>query len=58
VSGRISTGSSGAYACMLGGDDRCTLFVCTSTTSGPETKELRTGRIQTTRVKVPGAGLP
>lgn len=58
VLSRISTGDRGAYACMLGGEDRCTLLVCTSTTSGPETAELRTGRIESVRVEVPGAGLP
>ena len=55
---RFSTGEQGAFACMLGGEDRRTLFVCTSSTSGPETLELRTGRIETVRVSVAGAGLP
>ena len=58
ILGRISTGDRGAFACMLGGEDRRTLFVCTSTTSGPETTELRTGRIETVQVKVPGCGWP
>ena len=48
----------GAYACMLGGDDRCTLFVCTNTGSGPEVASRRAGKIETLRVGVPGAGLP
>ncbi len=55
---RISSGELGAYACMLGGEDRCTLFVCTNATSGPAAAEARAGRIEYTRVDVPGAGLP
>ncbi len=48
-----------AYACMLGGDDRRTLFMCTAPSSDPkETLRLRTGRIETARVAVPGGGLP
>ncbi|MHA1931086.1 MAG: SMP-30/gluconolactonase/LRE family protein [Promethearchaeota archaeon] len=41
-----------AYACMLGGLDRRTLFVATSTADHLE------GRIEITRVEIPGAGLP
>jgi len=44
--------SSQAYACMLGGLDRRTLFVATSTAD-----RLR-GRIEVVRVEIPGAGLP
>lgn len=55
---RISTGERGAYACMLGGEDRRTLFVCTNTTSGPEAAEARQGRIEHVRVEVAGAGWP
>ena len=47
-----------AFACMLGGDDRRTLYVCTSTASGPAMAEKRDGRIEIVRVDVPGAGLP
>lgn len=47
-----------AYACMLGGDDRLTLYVCTSTGSGPVMAEKRDGRIETVRVDVPGVGWP
>ena len=54
----ISTGARGAYACMLGGDDRRTLFVCTNTGSGPAMAEKRDGRIEFVRVDIPGAGLP
>lgn len=58
VTDRLATGGRGAYACMLGGPDRRTLFVCTNTTSGPEAAERRAGRVEWTRVAVPGAGLP
>ena len=54
----ISTGERGAYACMLGGHDRRTLFVCTNTGSGPAMGQKRDGRIDFMRVDVPGAGLP
>ena len=47
-----------AFACMLGGADRRTLYVCTSTASGPGMADKRDGRIETIRVDVPGAGLP
>ena len=49
----------GVFACMLGGDDRKTLFVLTADSSDPDATEAkRTGRIEVTRVDVPGAGLP
>jgi sugar lactone lactonase YvrE len=54
----ISTGQQGAYACMLGGADRRTLFICTSSGSGPAMAQKRDGRIEMVRVDVPGAGLP
>jgi sugar lactone lactonase YvrE len=47
-----------AFACMLGGADRRTLFVCTNTGSGPTMAEKTDGRIEAVRVAVPGAGLP
>jgi sugar lactone lactonase YvrE len=51
--------STQAFACMLGGDDRRTLFVCTAATSDPaRCRAEATGRIETVRVDVPGAGLP
>jgi hypothetical protein len=43
---------------MLGGEDRRTLFMCTSTGSGPAMAQRRDGRIEVARVEVPGAGLP
>lgn len=55
---RVSTGAYGSFACMLGGDDRKTLYICTSSGSGPKAAERRDGRIEAIRVAVPGAGLP
>ncbi len=54
----ISTGPSGAYACMLGGEDRLTLFICTNTGGGPAAAENKEGKIEIVRADVPGAGLP
>jgi sugar lactone lactonase YvrE len=48
-----------AYACMLGGPDRRTLFICTSKSDHPvRSQNPRTGAIEITTVDVPGAGLP
>lgn len=48
-----------AIACMLGGDDRRTLFVLTAPlTRREKALPLRQGRIETVRVQVPGAGWP
>ena len=58
ITHRIPTGERGAYACMLGGEDRRTLFVCTALASGPKAAAMRSGRIEHVRVEVPGAGLP
>ncbi len=58
VTHRIPTGDLGSYACMLGGDDRKTLFICTAAGSGPGAAEARKGRIEYCRVAVPGTGLP
>ncbi|MBU1195810.1 MAG: SMP-30/gluconolactonase/LRE family protein [Proteobacteria bacterium] len=41
-----------AYACMLGGHDGTTLFIATSGNT------YRSGKIETVRVNIPGAGLP
>lgn len=54
----LATGQNGAFACMLGGPDRRTLFVLTNTGSGPAMAEKTDGRIEMYRVDVPGAGLP
>ena len=47
-----------AFACMLGGPERKTLFICTAATSDPNQRDQRTSRIETVEVGVPGAGLP
>lgn len=44
-------------ACMLGGPDRRTLFILTTTALDP-TDPTANGRIETIEVAVPGAGLP
>jgi sugar lactone lactonase YvrE len=49
----------GAFACMLGGTDRRTLFVCTAPTHVPnEARVAHSGRIEAVAVDVPGAGWP
>lgn len=47
-----------AYACMLGGADRKTLFLCTAATPDPAKTGARDGRIEAVEVAVPGAGWP
>jgi sugar lactone lactonase YvrE len=55
----VSVGERNAYACMLGGADRRTLFICTAESSNPnKTLPKMTGRIEKTTVDVPGVGLP
>jgi len=55
---RIDTGRA-AYACMLGGEDGRTLFVCTADSADPEvTATSRTASIEAVTVSVPHAGLP
>ena len=46
------------FACMLGGDDRRTLYMITAPTSRPEKGAAPQGRIETARVEFAGAGLP
>ena len=59
VAQRISTGERMAIACMLGDDDRRTLYMLTSIGLDPhKAKELRSGQLERIRVDVPGAGLP
>lgn len=55
---QVSTGDLGAFACMLGGEDGRTLFVCTCAGSGEAVAEERAGRIEFARVAVPHAGRP
>ncbi len=51
--------SAKPYACMLGGADRCTLFVCTAESHNPDEVRLKPGgKIEIVQVEVPGAGLP
>jgi len=48
-----------AFACMLGGDDGRTLFICTAASSNPEEcRASASGRIETLQVAIPRAGLP
>lgn len=48
-----------AFACMLGGDDRRSLFVMTAPTSDPtEVADHHEGRIEVVEVAVAGAGRP
>lgn len=55
---RIATGRA-AFACMLGGGDGRTLFVCTADGSDPvATVQSRTGRIEAVLVGSPHAGRP
>lgn len=54
----VQVNRKGAYACMLGGPDRTTLFVCAADASNPEHTGDRRGAIETCAVDVPGAGLP
>lgn len=55
---RIATERS-PKACMLGGDDRRTLYVTTAASIIPdECRTIRSGRIEAVRVDIPGVGLP
>jgi sugar lactone lactonase YvrE len=55
----VQTSAKGAFACMLGGDDRTTLYICTAPDHVPsEVRKQRGGRIERIEVHVPGAGLP
>ena len=48
-----------ALACVLGGADRRTLYMCTAEELDPTgTSGRRTGRIEAVSVEVPGSGLP
>ncbi|MDN5852521.1 MAG: SMP-30/gluconolactonase/LRE family protein [Actinomycetia bacterium] len=55
----ISTGKLGVYACMLGGQDGRTLFMCAAPSFYErERKDAREGLLLTTRVEVPHGALP
>ena len=62
ITHRITTPGRWAVAPMLGGPDRKTLFLTTSSVENvkilQETGKVEDGRIEITRVDVPGAGLP
>jgi sugar lactone lactonase YvrE len=58
IAARIAT-EHRTYACMLGGDDGRTLYICTSPTSGEERAAGNgVAYIEAARVDVPHAGLP
>jgi len=49
----------GVFVCMLGGEDRKTLYVLTASGSDPEDcAARRLGKVEVVQVDVPGAGLP
>ena len=59
VTDRADTGGRPAIACVLGGEDRRTLFAITCwTMSHAESLSKLGGTIETARVRVPGAGRP
>ena len=59
VTQRIPVPGRWAVACMLGGQDRRTLFLCTARTTPTDLAQRKSaGWIETARVDVPGAGLP
>jgi len=54
----VDTGTP-CFACMLGGDDRSTLYMLTASNSTAEAASAsRTGRVMAVEVEVPGAGRP
>ena len=51
--------SQGCFACMLGGDDRQTLYLVTAAASdAAKARAERNGALEQVRTSVPGAGLP
>ncbi len=55
---RVTT-SQGCFACMLGGDDRRTLYLVTAASSdAAKARADRNGALEQVRTSVPGAGLP
>ena len=59
VTQRIPVPGKWAVACMLGGQDRRTLFLCTARTTPTDLAQgTSAGWIETVHVDVPGAGLP
>ena len=50
---------TGVFACMLGGEDRRTLYLCTAPSFAEhERRDTREAQLLSCRVDVPGAGLP
>jgi sugar lactone lactonase YvrE len=59
VTDRVEIGDRAAIACMLGGPDRRTLFLLSSSDAYPaKLVGTRAARVETVRVDVPGAGFP
>ncbi|HET9876914.1 MAG TPA: SMP-30/gluconolactonase/LRE family protein, partial [Mycobacterium sp.] len=59
VTHRIDIGDRAATACMLGGPERRTLFLLSSTHADPKRLSgTRLSRLDTVTVDIPGAGLP
>ncbi|HEY5150946.1 MAG TPA: SMP-30/gluconolactonase/LRE family protein [Mycobacterium sp.] len=59
VTDRVEIGERAAIACMLGGPDRRTLFLLSSSDAYPaKLVGTRSSRVETIRVDVPGAGFP
>ena len=58
VTDEVHVHRNGAYACMLGGADRRTLFICTADASDPALTGSSRSAIETIDVGIPGAGLP
>jgi sugar lactone lactonase YvrE len=53
------TTEKNCYACMLGGEDRTTLYLMTAPTSTPKVASVaRDGQVESVEVAVPGAGRP
>jgi len=56
---RVPIEGANPYACMLGGEDGHTLFICCATHHEPKlTREVRGGRIDVARAPAPAAGRP
>jgi sugar lactone lactonase YvrE len=55
---RLEFGERRPFACVLGGDDRKTLYLCTNIAPQPTPTDTRNGRVESCRVAVAGAGLP
>ena len=59
IAEEISTGDLGVFACMLGGADGRTLYLCAAPSFAEEERRTtREGRLLATEVKTPRAGLP